>query len=264
MIPLNCAAFPEHLIESELFGHIRGAFTGADANRTGAFEEADGGAIFLDEIGEMPLSMQPRLLRVLEGKTIKQIGENRERSVDVRVIAATNRDLYQQIQDGRFRENMYERLNVIPIQIPPLREHREDIPSLVRHFLGTFDPAGRIDEVSSAALQALMVYDWPRNVRELRNVIERTVLFTSEPTIESSNLGLPSQRPTVVQQPADISTSFSVMLPDGCTTMDQIEREAIQQAYAYADGNITRAAKLISIGRETFRRKLTQMGEVQK
>lgn len=255
LIPLNCAAFPEHLIESELFGHVRGAFTGADANRTGAFEDADGGTILLDEIGEMPLSMQPRLLLVLEGKMIKRIGENRERPIDVRVIAATNRNLGQGILDGKFREDLYERLNVIPIQIPPLREHKDDIPALVNHFLRTFDRSGQIEGISQDALETLMAYDWPRNVRELRNVIERT----TEHTIERHHLDLLSQSSASAQPTTDTDTPFSVVLPDGCTTLAQMESEAIRQAYAYSGGNITRAAKLIGIGRETLRRKLYRL-----
>jgi DNA-binding NtrC family response regulator len=274
MIPLNCAAFPEHLIESELFGHLRGAFTGANTTRIGAFEEADGGTIFLDEIGEMPLAMQPRLLRVLEGKVIKRIGENRERPVDVRVVAATNRDLRQQIQAGNFREDLYERLNVIPILIPPLREHKEDIPALVNHFLRLSDRAGRIEGISPAALDALMAYDWPRNVRELRNVIERTVLFMTESVIEPHHLSLPSlPQPTPLYPPyrgegqqvgesrseaTQPPPTFSIVLPDGCTTLEQVEQEIIRQAYAYTGGNVSRAAKLIGIARETFRRKLAQ------
>ena len=191
MMSLNCAAFPGHLIESELFGHTRGAFTGANTNRIGAFKEADGGTLFLDEIGEMPLTMQPRLLRVLEVRKIKRVGENRERDADTRIIAATNWDVHAQIQAGKFREDLYKRLNVIPIRIPSLREHKEDIPLLVDHFLDMFDPAGRITEISPEALELLMAYDWPRNVRELRNLIERTLLFMTGPVIEQGHLHLP-------------------------------------------------------------------------
>ena len=180
LIKVNCAAIPETLLESELFGHVRGAFTGATTSKKGKFALADGGTIFLDEIGTMSGGLQAKLLRVLQEREFEPLGSERTQKVDVRVIAATNRDLRQMVADGRFQEDLYYRLNVIPIHIPPLRERREDIPVLVEHFVAKHaQRAGkRIDSVAPGVLEMLRVADWPGNVRELENTVERAVVLS--------------------------------------------------------------------------------------
>ncbi|MEO8681377.1 MAG: sigma-54 dependent transcriptional regulator, partial [Vicinamibacterales bacterium] len=192
MIKVNCAAIPETLLESELFGHVRGAFTGATFTKKGRFALAEGGTIFLDEIGTIALSVQAKLLRVLQDREFEPLGAERTQRVDVRVIAATNRDLRQLVAEGRFREDLFYRLNVIPIEMPPLRERREDIPMLVDHFVRRFaERTGkRIDGVDEAAMTELTRYEWPGNVRELENTIERAVVLTTEPRLSGRTVWL--------------------------------------------------------------------------
>jgi two-component system response regulator AtoC len=184
LVPINCGSIPETLLESELFGYEKGAFTGADAPKTGLFEEAHGGTIFLDEIGEMPLPLQVKLLRVLQENEVRPIGASRSRSVDVRVIAATSRDLFQMVNDHTFREDLYYRLNVLPIHIPPLRDRTEDIPLLSQHFIQKFNESfgSRVKDISTGAMAELLQYRWPGNVRELENVIERAMVLSSATT----------------------------------------------------------------------------------
>src|ERR1700690_17044 len=217
-ITINCGAFPETLLESELFGYVKGAFTGANQNRRGLFEVADQGTIFLDEIGEMTMPMQVKLLRVLQERTVRPVGGTSEIPVDVRVIAATNRDLDRQVTEGTFREDLYYRLNVIPIRVPCLRERREDVPLLANHFLKKYAPgAGKsIHGVAAASLQALTGYDWPGNVRQLENAIERAV------AMESSNelrVELPVERAKARAAAAGaegaVSTSVNSAMPEG-------------------------------------------------
>ena len=202
-VAVNCAAIPETLIESELFGHERGAFTGASTRRIGQFEHAQGGTVLLDEVGDMPLVLQAKLLRVLEEREIQRVGGTATIPIDIRVIAATNRDLESAVKDGGFRADLFYRLAAFPLVIPPLREHREDIPLLVAHFLQ--DYAERANEtmrgISPAALQTLLAYDWPGNVRELRNAIERALLLETTDRLQVSNL--PPQLSAVVQSPTD-------------------------------------------------------------
>ena len=188
LIKVNCAAIPDTLLESELFGHTKGAFTGAVSNKKGKFALADGGTIFLDEIGTMATALQAKLLRVLQEREFEPLGSERSQTVDLRVIAATNRDLRQMVSDGRFQEDLYYRLNVIPIALPPLRERRDDIPMLIDHFIRKHaQRAGkRIDGIEPAALKAMQQYDWPGNVRELENALERAVVLTTTPTIQAS------------------------------------------------------------------------------
>ena len=189
---MNCAAIPETLLESELFGHVRGAFTGATMTKRGKFALADGGSIFLDEIGTMTTALQAKLLRVLQEREFEPLGAERTQKVDVRVIAATNRDLKQMVADGKFQEDLYYRLNVIPIEIPPLRERREDIAVLVEHFVDKHRQrtGKRIDRLEDDVVQALARYDWPGNVRELENTIERAVVLATGPVISASSISL--------------------------------------------------------------------------
>jgi len=185
-IEVNCAAIPSELIESELFGHIKGSFTGAVADRAGKFEQAHGGTLFLDEIGDMSLAAQAKVLRALEQGVVTRVGSSKAIQVDVRVVAATNKDLVEEIREGRFREDLFYRLNVVPIEVPPLRERREDIPMLVRHFVDLLEGTDRVNprEISSNALDRLQALDWPGNVRELRNTVERLLILYSGDTIE--------------------------------------------------------------------------------
>ena len=177
---MNCGAIPEALLESELFGHTRGAFTGATAERQGLFEEADGGTLFLDELGELPLPLQVKLLRALQEGEVRRVGDNASRSVDVRVVAATARDLEADVADGRFRADLYYRVNVVRIHLPALRERTEDVPELVRHFVERFNRrlGLRVTGVTAAAMRALVDYPWPGNVRELENIVERAMVLT--------------------------------------------------------------------------------------
>ncbi len=242
LITLNCACFPSELIEDELFGHLKGSFTGSNSDRMGAFEEADGGTIFLDEIGEMPMEMQPRLMRVLEQKEVKRIGENRSKTVDVRVVAATNRNLESGTSNGSFRGDLFERLNVISINLPSLRERKEDIPLLVDHFVETFnkETSKKIRGISPSALNALMQHDWPRNVRELKNVIERTIIFIDGNVIEEKNLRFSTLLPPENNNGSIASVSVGSSLED-------MEKELIQKTLEANNWNKRQTARLLGI-----------------
>lgn len=242
LITLNCACFPADLIEDELFGHNKGAFSGATSERMGAFEEADGGTILLDEIGEMPLEMQPRLMRVLEQKEVKRIGENITKNVDARVLASTNRDLESAIGGGSFRGDLYERLNVISIQLPPLRQRKEDIPLLVEHFIETFnkETGKQLKGISPAALNALMEYSWPRNIRELRNVIERTIIFIDADVIEEQDLRFSRLAP---QRDNDTSVAS---VPVG-SSLEDMEKELIDKTLNANNWNKRQTARQLGI-----------------
>src|SRR5881628_2798701 len=256
-VSVNCGAFPETLLESELFGYVKGAFTGANQNKRGLFEVADGGTIFLDEISEMTLPMQVKLLRVLQERTVRPVGGTREISTDVRVIAATNRDLDGLVAENTFREDLYYRLSVIPIRVPPLRDRREDIPLLVNHFLKKYAPAAgkSILRVNSYSLDALSGYDWPGNVRQLENTVERAV------ALESSNqlhVELPAERPKAKAAAAGVGGGVSVggVLPDGVDMEEyvaDIERSLLQNALAQSNGVQTRAADLLKVSYRSFR-----------
>ena len=242
---LNCACFPSELIEDELFGHRKGAFSGATADRKGAFEESDSGTIFLDEIGEMPLEMQPRLLRVLEQKEVKRIGENTVKNVDVRVMAATNQDLENGVGRGKFRGDLFERLNVISVHLPPLRERKEDIPLLVEHFIETFgnETSKRIKGISKSALNVLMQHEWPRNVRELRNVIERTIIFMDGDVIEEKCLRFSAPIP---QHDEHDSNGSTVSLPVG-SSIEEMEKLLIAKTLDTNNWNKRQTAKQLGI-----------------
>ncbi len=267
-IKLNCGAIPETLLESELFGHEKGAFTDARARRRGRFEEANGGTLFLDEVGEMSLSAQVRLLRVLQDGEFTRVGGNEILKADVRVIAASNVDLEQAVDAGRFRRDLYYRLSVFPIRLPPLRERPEDIHPLVIHFLEHYKQrTGRfVSGISKAALHALISYDWPGNVRELENAIERAVIIAAGRRIEVYDLPAAignnlSERHAVIRaeraQAASEgrSAKLEIEVP---STMDEIEQQAIEATLDYTSGDKSRAAKLLNIGRKTIYRKLEQ------
>jgi DNA-binding NtrC family response regulator len=245
LIKVNCAAIPENLLESELFGHVRGAFTGALNNKKGKFALADGGTIFLDEIGTMATPLQAKLLRVLQEREFEPLGSERSQKVDVRVIAATNRDLRQMVMDGKFQEDLYYRLNVIPIHIPPLRERRDDIPVLVEHFMRKHaQRAGkRIDGIEPAVLDALRAADWPGNVRELENTVERAVVLSPSPTIgpEAVRLvGIPAAAPAGLP---------SLLLRQN---LDWAERETVRRALEASGGVKKDAAEAMGISQRAL------------
>ena len=245
-VTVNCGAIPENLIESELFGHEKGAFTGADAQRVGRFEEADRGTLFLDEIGELPLSLQPSFLRVLETGAFRRVGGNREITVDVRLIAATNSNLEEETKKGNFREDLFYRLNVFPLSIPPLRERPDDILPLVDTFL---KPHRK--RLAPAAERIVMIYDWSGNVRELRNALERASIMSD------GSLILPSDLPSHIQELKNTrSTAGSVLVGD----MQEIQRRAILEALEKTSGNKTQAAQLLGISRRNLIYKLRDYG----
>ena len=259
-VSINCGAFPETLLESELFGYVKGAFTGANQNKRGLFEVADGGTIFLDEIGEMNLTMQVKLLRVLQERCVRPVGGTDEISIDVRVIAATNRDLERQVAENTFREDLYYRLSVIPITVPPLRERREDLPLLVNHFVKKYAPvAGKnISRVTPGSLSALANYDWPGNVRQLENAIERAVALE---TGDELNVELPVERARARAAAAgagadSISVPAGAVLPDGMDMekyVAEIERSLLKSALQQSNGVQTRAADVLKISYRSFR-----------
>lgn len=249
-IIVDCTALKESLLESELFGHERGAFTGAVTRKHGIFEIADGGTIFLDEIGDIPQSLQVKLLRVVETKAFRRLGGNERINVDVRLLAATNRDLQDMVRKGEFREDLYYRINVVCIMLPPLRDHPADIPPLVDHFLGELRRSGDADRrFSDAAIETLTQYDWPGNVRELRNLVERSVLLADSDTIEVSDL------PMNVSPLKAILRSFG---GDSYPTLDQLEEAYIAWILERTGGNKQLAARILKIDRKTILRRLGQ------
>jgi len=246
-ITVNCAALPEQLLENELFGHERGAFTGATARKPGRFELANKGTVFLDEIAEMSLNMQAKLLRVLQEKSFERVGGTETLSVDVRVIAATNRELDEAIKKGVFREDLFYRLNVIPIHLPPLRERREDIPLLAKHFLQKYGYVYQVSEISAAAMELLCNYHWPGNVRELQNVIERSTIICGDSRIEPQHL--PGE---INASPRYGVSNFLIDFPDKGISFEELEKELIIKALDKSGGNQTKAAKLLGITRSAF------------
>jgi DNA-binding NtrC family response regulator len=260
-VDFNCAAVPENLIESELFGHEKGAFTDAKLTRRGLFELADHGSLFLDEIGEMPLPMQAKFLRVLETKSFRKLGAAVDTKVSVRVIAATNKDLHHEVQDGRFREDLYYRLDVIPVHVPPLRERHEDIPVLATHFLERFNrELGRsIREIAPGTMKILSAYAWPGNIRELKNLMERLVLMTRADELRPEHL--PPHILGGHEAGRVPGGSGSVVFPEGeVLRLEQVEREAILHTLSRLGGNKTRAAEALGISRQTLRTKLREYG----
>ncbi len=260
-VAINCGAIPSELLESELFGHVKGSFTGAVADKAGKFEVANGGTVFLDEIGTMPLHLQTKLLRVLQEQEIERVGSSRTIKLDVRVISATNADLEEEVRRGRFRDDLFYRLNVIPIELPPLRERREDISMLVRHFLQKICPEMRrqILTVAPSAMRALEAYDWPGNVREMENVIERIVALTDGDRIEPSDLPDGIGRVAVeghLDLYAPRVTSDGVDMPH---VIEGIERRLISEALELGKGVKARAARLLGINRTTLVEKIKRL-----
>jgi two-component system response regulator AtoC len=258
-VRLNCATVPEQLLESELFGHERGAFTSAVAAKQGLLEAAEGGSVFLDEIGDVPLALQAKLLRVLESGEVQRLGSVRSRKVDVRFIAATNRDLTQDVEAGHFRRDLYYRLNCVTLTLPPLRERPTEIEPLARLFLARACERFELSErtFSAAALTALKAHSFPGNVRELRNLVDRATLLSSGPAIEPQHFGLPLSVPPDGREPASGAPQAPVttMLPDAAS-----ESERIQAALARCGGNQSRAAKLMGIARRTLVRRMSSLG----
>jgi DNA-binding NtrC family response regulator len=281
-VALNCSAIPETLLEAELFGHVRGAFTGAVGNRQGRLEQAHKGTLFLDEVGTMSVALQMKLLRVLQEREFERVGDSHTIKVDVRVIAATNTDLAKMVADGLFREDLFYRLNVIPVQLPLLRERKEDIPLLVQHFLAKFEverDAGTVERgamgdaksdvaqafrpalrltVSQEAMRRLMAYHWPGNVRQLENAVERAVAFTvGRSQIDVGDL------PTEVQQAQDATAASAVTLPEDGLDLDafvaNVERELIEKSLERTGGNKGQAARLLNLKRTTLVEKLKRL-----
>ncbi len=252
-VALNCGAIPGEILEAELFGHERGAFTGAHQRRVGLIESADGGTLFLDEISELSPDLQVKLLRVLEQRTVTRVGGNEEIPVDFRLVAATNRELDAEIANGRFRQDLYFRLRVVVISLPPLRERVEDIPPLVSLFIERFNREldRKVSSVDPALLAALQARRWPGNVRELRNVVENMVLFGRGPGLSIEDLPPESERPS----PAAVAGG--AWQP---RSMAELEREAIERTLAYTEGHRARAAQLLGIGLRTLQRKLKEYG----
>lgn len=254
-IKVSCAALPEALLESELFGHEKGAFTGATARREGRFQLAHQGTIFLDEVGEMSLPVQTKLLRVLQEKEFEPLGGIRTVKVDVRLITATNRDLEQEVKAGRFREDLYYRLNVVPVMLPPLRERKEDIPPLADHFLAIYRDKNRksVKGISGKALDMLVRYDWPGNIRELENCIERAVIMAREEWI------VPADFPPPLRVLSAGGEREEMDIPSGIT-LDEMERALIVKTLAQAGGNRTKTAEILGINRRTLQNKLKIYG----
>jgi transcriptional regulator with PAS, ATPase and Fis domain len=252
-VAVSCAALTETLLESELFGHEKGSFTGATARRKGKFEAAHGGTLFLDEVGDISPKLQLDLLRVLEERRFHRIGGNDPVDVDVRIVAATNRDLKKAVADGRFREDLFYRLNVIPIVNPPLRARREDIPLLVENFVERLavETGKRLDGVSPEAMSALMAYTWPGNVRELRNVLERGAVVAQGRTIQVADLGLPATGP---DQGAPSPASA---VP---ASLEDVERRHVSSVLAHTAGNVSQAARILGIDRVTLYNKMRRYG----
>ena len=252
-VKINCTTIPENLMESELFGYEKGAFTGATSSKPGKFEQADTGTVFLDEIGDVPPGVQVKLLRVLQEREFERLGSNQTRQIDVRVIAATNADLRAALENGEFREDLYYRLNVVPINMPPLRERKGDVPALAEHFVSKYAPEldASVTAISDEALQVLKEYHWPGNVRELENVIERSLVLSSSQRLEASDIKL--------DRVAVSETAVDDFLPQG-TTLQEHEQNLIRKALDIANGNKSQAARLLGLTRNALRYRLSQMG----
>jgi len=254
-VKINSTAIPENLLESELFGYEKGAFTGATLSKPGKFELADKGSLFLDEIGDVPAATQVKLLRVLQEKEFERLGGTRTHKVDVRLIAATNRDLRAALEEGTFREDLYYRLNVVAIDIPPLRDHKEDIPALAKFFLEKFakESATPARSITPGAMKLLMEHNWPGNVRELENTIQRSVTLSDQDALDVADIHLDSR----THRATTGSNHFE--LPDGMT-LDQWEQETIREALRRANGNKSQAARALGLSRNALRYRLSQMG----
>lgn len=251
LVAVNCAAIPEGLIESELFGHVKGAFTGAVKNRKGHFQTASHGTLFLDEIGELSIDIQVKLLRAIQEREIQAVGSEQTVSVDIRIIAATNLDLQEKISQGQFREDLYYRLSVIPLFIPPLRERTEDIPALVTHFLKKFDAPPEVS-FSPEAVQLLKSHSWPGNIREMQNIVERCIILRKKNIIAPEDLQL--LNPMAAEECQDIS------IPDEGVSLEKIEKQYILKALEKADQNRSKAARLLDVPRHVLLYRLEKYG----
>lgn len=259
-VVVNCSAIPETLFESELFGHTRGAFTGAQNERIGLFEDANGGAIFLDEIGDMPLHAQVKLLRVIQNKEIRPIGANKTRHIDVRIIAATNRDLREEIFEKRFREDLFYRLNVIPVHISPLRERKEDVEDIAKYFIRQYAPAGEPYTLSPEALEKLRNHDWPGNIRELENVIQRALCFTNPGVLTADDLQIEEMASHPQYQGQGIATT-SIKSYDAFHQMQQQQEIAFLKSKIHeCGGSVSLAAEKLGMLRTTLYNRLSRLG----
>ena len=253
-VKINSTAIPETLLESELFGYEKGAFSGATTSKPGKFEVANNGTLFLDEIGDVPAAIQVKLLRVLQDREFERLGGTRTLKVDVRLVAATNRDLRAALEEGTFREDLYYRLNVVAIDIPPLREHKEDIPALAQFFLEKFarESGKPSHNITPAAMKMLMDFHWPGNVRELQNVIERAITLSTGSTLDVADIHIDTARRAHVE-------SGSAVLPEG-VSMEQWEEELLREALKRASGNKSQAARALGLSRNALRYRLSKMG----
>jgi DNA-binding NtrC family response regulator len=253
-VKINCTALPENLMESELFGYEKGAFTGANTAKPGRFEQADTGTAFLDEIGDVPATIQVKLLRVLQEREFERLGSNKTRHIDVRIIAATNQDLRAALEQGTFREDLYYRLNVVPLNIPPLRERTEDIPFLAEHFVKKLAAANAspVESITEEAIRKLLGYHWPGNVRELENVIERSLVLCSGTRLDAADIRLDTA-------PRARERAAEDFLPEGLS-LDEYEQSIIREALRRAAGNKSQAARLLGLTRNALRYRLAQMG----
>ncbi len=251
-MPVNCTALPRELLESELMGHEKGAFTDAKSMKKGQFELADGGTIFLDEIGDMDLALQAKILRFLESRNFKRVGGVRDVEVDVRIIAATNKNLEEKIRNGMFREDLYFRLNVIPIDIPPLRDRPEDVIPLADHFLSEFsrDLGKDVLRITDEAREAMESYNWPGNVREIKNVIERAMILSADDTLDLDDLRLRESRPSAADEPGTFPT----------LNLEEMEMVLITKALEETGSNQSSAARLLGITRDTLRYRMKKHG----
>lgn len=260
-VPVNCGAIPENLVESEFFGYRKGAFTGADTDRGGFFQQANGGTLFLDEVADLPLTMQVKLLRAIQEKSVRKIGSSTEEPVDVRILCATHKNLADEVSAGRFRQDLYFRLNVITLKMPPLRELREDIPRLIKMLLERYAAGGSLPRLAPAALKALLSYNYPGNFRELENILERAVALAGDELIDVSDLQLLAVQETQINH--ETGEEVSVQL-DGRETLqdflDRVERDAITKALESTRYNRTQAAKLLGISFRSLRYRLERLG----
>ncbi len=257
-MPVNCGAIPENLLESELFGHAKGAFTDAIRTKKGLFEEADGGTLFLDEIGELPGQLQVKLLRVLQDGEIRRIGESKTIQIDVRIVAATVKDLQKEVNEGRFREDLFYRLNVLPIHIPPLRERKEDIPLLIQHFIGKYNQIlnKNVADIDHSGLEALMNYKWYGNVRELENTVERAIVLSDKNYIQLENLPVEIQNFKEESQPEPMpDEEYSIK-----KASKSLEMNLIKKALKKTKGNHTHAARLLEISHRALLYKIKEYG----
>ncbi|MGH7541416.1 MAG: sigma-54-dependent transcriptional regulator [Gemmatimonadota bacterium] len=259
-VPVNCGAIPENLLESELFGHVRGAFTGAERDRVGLFEESSGGTLFLDEIGELPTALQVKLLRALQDREIRRVGESTSRCVDVRIVAATARDLAREVEDGTFRSDLFYRLNVVNIHLPPLRHRTEEIPLLVKYFVEKYNETlgTRVDGLDTATMNCLIQYGWPGNVRELENVIERAMVLADGPKITVDQL------PVSVQEKEKFRIGGGEPLPEDELSVKkrtaELERHLIARALEITGGNRTKASDLLDLSYRALLYKIRDYG----